>query len=245
VTTGTRCPWLAALLGSILVIPTAVAALLPATFVIQQAELRWKEASSLVVDREVTRQDAGGAFHERVWWRGGRIRVDGPHGAWVYAIGRPSPAVDHRPGIIDAIFLTPQGQLERLVRNMGVDLDSVALDRIPRADGSLPFDVIYRLGNTARRSAPHIEITKDTWTIRALQFSDPIDGHLWRAEYDGHGRSSLLPPWLPTHILVFRDGMLFESVRVLRLVDMPVPMSLFDVPAGSGQAPRNTSTDEQ
>ncbi len=206
----------------------ALAALLPGTFVVAQAEKRWADTKSLVVDREVTRHDGTDPTMERVWWRDGRIRVDGASGAWVYALGRPTTSSSHRPGVIDAVFLTPQGQLERLVRTLGIDLDHPVLDRAPSTDGTLPFDVIYRLGSPDRPAAPLIEITKDTWTIRTLQFRESNGGHLWRAEYQGHGRSSLLPPWLPSRVTVFRDGILYETLHVLRRVDLPVPSSLFE-----------------
>ncbi len=207
----------------------ALAALLPGPFVLQQAERQWEDTKSLVVDREVVREDVAQPSMERVRWRGGRIRVDGRNGPWVYSLGQPMSPSDHRPGIIDAIFLAPQGQLERVARSLDIALDHSTLDRVPRSSGPLPFDVIYRIGQPARRAAPHIEITKDSWTIRAIQFQEPSGRHIWRAEYDGHGRSSLLPPWLPSRTMVFRDGILFESIRVLRQVELPVPASIFQV----------------
>ncbi len=210
----------------------ALAALLPGAFVVQQAEKRWADTKSLVVDREVSRADGSAPTMERVWWRDGRVRVDAAAGPWVYALGRPTTSPLHRPGIIDAVFLTPQGQLERVVRALGIDLEHPVLARAPSADGRLPFDVIYHLGEPARPSAPCLEVTKDTWTIRTLQFRE--GGHLWRAEYEGQGRSSLLPPWLPTRVTVFRDGILYETLRVLRRVDLPVPASLFESVPESG-----------
>lgn len=217
----------------------ALAYMVPADFVLRRAGEQWSDAGGLVLQREVTRPGVESPVSETVSLKGGQVRVDSAGQTWVYSAGTDQTGdPTHRPGIIDALFLLPQGRLAELVHQVGIDVDTMSLERLPTPDAPLPFRVLYRIGGEAPK-APRIDVEKDRWYIRGLQLRTSSDGPLWLAEYGGQGALKDLPAWLPTRIQVYRDGQLFESISVTRRLNTPIKEGAFKA------APRKSPSDER
>lgn len=228
------------LLLLLLWISPAIAALLPADFVLRQAASLWKGEKGLVLQREVVGTDPTAPVIEQVYVRDGKVRVEVPGGTWVHP-ERPGTetAAEHRPGFIDAVFQTSPEAFQDYLKVLGISFEQRTLDRIPCTECPLPFHVVYRIGSADKEDGAGIAIEKNTWFIRELQFRESPEGPLWRAEYSGQGASDDLPTWLPTRIAVYRDGVLFETIKVLRRLDLPIRDSLFDPRASTWKPQSN------
>ena len=207
------------LLIAVLLASPVLASVLPGDFILARVEETWKGSPGLSVEREVRRVGQEEATLEQVTYRPGKIRIQAGEAVRRYPDDETSD--EYRPLVVDALFSQPAGGLAALAQRLGIRIDQVSLDRIPTPDAPLPFRVLYRLGAAARAGAPFLDIEKDRWYIRRIQFRTTPDGPWWRAEYDGQGLQKELPPWLPARIQIYRGGEPFERIAVVRKLSPP------------------------
>jgi len=220
----------------------ALAYKLPGEFVLQRAAEPWKDSPGIGLLREVRSASSDAPIQEQVYLKGGRVRVETSTGARVYPTSSvsstsstsPASRLPHRPDVIDALFTQSIGGLIALVKDLGIAIDAVSLARLPTPAAPLPFRILYRLGSDGQRGTPQLHIEKDRWHLRRLQFREGPEHTVWYVEYLGQGERPDLPPWMPTRLEVYREGERFESITVVRRLEVPIRDSHFTLrPSGT------------
>ncbi|MFM7204253.1 MAG: hypothetical protein ACKO6N_26030 [Myxococcota bacterium] len=230
----------------LLLVPVALAALLPGNFIIRKTTDAWKGTPSLVLERRIQGLDVNAEPGiERLTLQAGKVRRELHRQVQLYPPLLPAPgAVRVEPAatsntepplpnldtlepplLFDALVLQSGKQLVEWLRAQGIGIEQVTLVRQLTPDAPLPFRVLFRLGDD-RPAGSWLDIEKERFLIRRLQLRQP-DGSTWLAEYEGYGQSPELPEWLPQKIAFSRGGLLVETRTVIRRLSIPVDDALF------------------
>jgi len=199
--------------------------ILPGDFILQKTTERWEGVQRISLRCRVTRgtttQDTS---TELLFLQPGKLLVKSNSLHWTEPeLPLPSSEsrtdyLEHRPAIVNTLYLRSYKALYKELKRLGVATDQTSLGRVPSLDQSLPFKVVYQLGNDGRVGTPQIHIEKDTWLIRRFQFRIKENGPLWVVHYDGYGLLEGAPDWLPSQIQIYRGGLQFENIHVVEIL---------------------------